>query len=222
MRLPFLSLFMTSPFDGLFEHAEKVKECAWKFQQAIECHFSNDCKSFSEFREEVVKLEHEADSIKRRIRGHLPKGAIMPVDKFQLFMYIREQDHVLDSVKDSLDLISFRTEPGIPEELGKDFAIFIDSVIEPIEKLTLMVSEAKKYFDTFSNKQREIVKDVIHGLRMAEHEADGIEDMIKEKILNMQTDPVTVFQTFRVVEAIGSIADHAENAGDMMRAMIAR
>ncbi len=30
------SMFMASPFDGLQNHAEKVKECAWVFQQAIE------------------------------------------------------------------------------------------------------------------------------------------------------------------------------------------
>jgi len=40
MRIPFLSLFITSPFAGLQEHAEKVRECAWAFQQAIECHAS--------------------------------------------------------------------------------------------------------------------------------------------------------------------------------------
>ena len=27
MRIPFLSMFVTSPFEGLQEHAEKVKEC---------------------------------------------------------------------------------------------------------------------------------------------------------------------------------------------------
>jgi uncharacterized protein Yka (UPF0111/DUF47 family) len=36
MRIPFLSMFITSPFEGLQEHAEKVKECAWVFQQAID------------------------------------------------------------------------------------------------------------------------------------------------------------------------------------------
>ena len=53
MRIPFLSMFMTSPFVGLQEHAEKVKECAWTFQQAIECHFSKECVRFEEFRQEV-------------------------------------------------------------------------------------------------------------------------------------------------------------------------
>ena len=39
---------------------------------------------------------------------------------------------------------------------------------------------------------------------------------------NMDVDPVTVFHIVRLAETIGSIADHAENAGDMMRAMVAK
>ena len=115
MRIPFFSMFTTSPFDGLQEHAEKVKECSWAFQQAVECYISNRCKTFEDLRQEVIKLESEADAIKRRIRGHLPKGTMMPVDKFQLFRYLREQDHVLDSVQDTLDWLSYRKD-GIPAD----------------------------------------------------------------------------------------------------------
>jgi predicted phosphate transport protein (TIGR00153 family) len=222
MRIPFLSLFMTSPFDGLQEHAEKVKECALVFQQAIECHVSKDCKRFEEFREEVIKLESEADVIKRRIRGHIPKGTVMPVDKFQLFRYLKEQDQVLDAVEDTLDWISFRAKPGIPEALEKDIFHLVDAVIEPIEELSRMVVEARKYFKNFSEKQRIVVKDIIRNLRQMEHNADTAEDIIKQKALNMAIDPITVFHTVRLAETIGSIADHAENAGDMMRAMIAK
>jgi len=222
MRIPFLSLFIVSPFDGLQEHAEKVKECTWAFQQAIECHVTDKCQRFEELRQEVIRLEEEADVIKRRIRGHIPKGTLMPVDKFQLFMYLREQDSVLDSVEDSLDWISYRTEPGIPPELEKEFFLLVDAVVDPIEELSLMVSEARKYFKTYSEKQRKYVKDIIRNLRRQEHEADKLEDAIKRKVFNLGTDPVTVFQMVRLAETIGSVADHAENAGDMMRAMIAK
>ena len=221
MRIPFLSLFVTSPFDGLQEHAEQVKECAFVFQQAMECHISKDCKRFEEFREEVNKLESKADATKRRIRGHIPKGTMLPMDKFQLYWYLREQDHVLDAVEDTLDWISFRAKPGIPEALEKDIFNLVDAVIEPIEELSRMVAEARKYFKTFSEKQRTVVKDIISNLRRMEHDADTVEDIIKQKALNMEIDPVTVFHMVRLAETIGSIADHAENAGDMMRAMIA-
>ena len=153
MRLPFFNLFITSPFDELQEHAEKAKECVWAFQQAIECFAAERCKAFEEYLTEVVRLESQADSIKRRIRGHLPVNSRLPVSKFQLFLYLKEQDKVLDSVEDTLDWISYRIMPGIPKELQKDFFLLVDSVIEPIEDLSRMVAEAKKYFETYSDRQ---------------------------------------------------------------------
>jgi hypothetical protein len=85
-----------------------------------------------------------------------------------------------------------------------------------------MVTEARKYFSNFSEDQRVVVKDMIRTLRHYEHEADKLEDAIKEKIFNTIDDAVAVFHLIRLTEIIGSIADHAENAGDMMRAMVAK
>jgi len=225
MRIPiisqFMSRFMASPFEGLQEHAEKVKVCAWAFQQAIECYVSSRCERFEELRQEVIQLESEADVIKKNIRGHLPKGAIIPVDKYELFRYLREQDQVPDAMEDALDLISYRAEPEIPKELEKDFFLLVDTVIDPVEDLSRLVAEARKYFRNFSDPQREVVKAIIYGLAQKEHEADKLEDSLKRKIFKL-TDPVTVFHMVTLTETIGSIADHAENAGDMMRAMIAR
>ncbi|MFZ7127434.1 MAG: TIGR00153 family protein [Desulfobacterales bacterium] len=222
MRIPFLSMFVTSPFDGLQEHAEKVKECAWSFQQAMECHAAQRCENFGTFRDQVNQLEHEADAIKRRIRGHIPKGTLLPVDKFQLFRYLREQDSVLDSVQDVLDWISFRPEPGIPENLVKDFLLLVDAVIDPIDELNRMVAKARAYFRNYSESRRVAVKEIIRSIREQEHKADEIEDTIKGKTFQSGGDPVTIFHTIHLAEIIGSIADHAENAGDMMRAMIAK
>ena len=222
MRIPFLSMFMTSPFEGLLEHAERIKECVWAFQQAMECHITDQCESFEEFRNEVDNLESQADAVKRRIRGHLPKGTLMPVDKFELFRYLHEQDKVLDAVEEALDWISFRSEPGIPDALHKDFFLLVDAVLDPVEEMCRMVAEARKYFSNFAEKQRRLLKDIIRTLRQQEHEADKVEDGIKAKVMNMQIDPVTVFHMIRLAETIGSIADHSENAGDMMRAMLAR
>ena len=222
MRIPFMNMFMTSPFEGVEEHAEKIKECAWAFQQAIECFISKKCKTFEEFRQDVIRLESEADAVKRRIRGHLPLGTLMPVSKFQLFRYLREQDGVVDSLEDALDWISYRSEVGMPAELEKDFFLLVDTVIDPIEELVKMIGEARKYFQTYHPKQRNKVKDIIRNLRKMEHEADLIEDKIKSKVFHLSADPVRIFHLIRLTEIIGSTADHAENAGDMMRAMISR
>jgi predicted phosphate transport protein (TIGR00153 family) len=217
-----MSMFITSPFEGLQEHAEKVKECAWVFQRAIECIIEDRCEDFEHFRKDIDKLESEADAIKRRIRGHLPKGTLLVVDKFEVFRYLREQDKVIDAVEEGLDWLSFRAAAGIPEVLEKDFMVLVEAVTDPIEELSKMVAEARKYFSSFSENQRIVVKDMIHALRQYEHEADKLEDATKEKIFNTIDDAVAVFHLIRLTEIIGSIADHAENAGDMMRAMMAK
>lgn len=222
MRIPFFQMFMTSPFEGLQEHAEKVKECVWVFQQAIECHFAPTCNTFEDFRQEIIQMESEADAIKRRIRGHIPKGTMMPISNFLLFRYLREQDGVLDAVEDTLDWISYRSKPRIPRELEKDFTLLVDAVIEPTEQLSTLVAEAREYFKNYSEKQRQVVKDIIHNLREKENVADKFEDSIKRKVFSMENDGVTIFHLVRLAEIIGSIADHAQNAGDMMRAMLSR
>jgi predicted phosphate transport protein (TIGR00153 family) len=222
MRFPFFKLFRASPLEGLTEHMDKVKECGLAFQEAIECHISNECHRFLELKKTVDDLEHQADAIKRRIRGHLPKGTLMPVDKFELFRYLSEQDNVLDAVQDTLDWLSFRMEPGIPEELHRDLLLLVEAALEAVDELGTMVAEARKYFRTYSEDQRVHVKKLIRSIRQKEHDADLVEDQLKEKIFNTGLDGVTVFHMIRLAETIGAIADHAENAGDMMRAMVAR
>ena len=222
MRVPFFKMFMTSPFEGLQEHAEKVMECALAFQQAMECYFEDKCKTFEEFRQEVTQIESQADVIKRRIRGHIPKETMMPISNFLVFRYLREQDGVLDAVEDTLDWISYRSTKKVPPELKKDFALLVDSVIDPIEVLSTMVAEAREYFKTYSEDQRVKVKDIIRKLRQQEHEADKFEDIIKKKVFNMEADPVAIFHLVRLAEIIGAIADHAQNAGDMTRAMLSK
>jgi predicted phosphate transport protein (TIGR00153 family) len=221
MRFPFRSILVTSPFEGLQNHAEKVRECGWAFQQAIECYISDECQEFDVFRKEVSKMESDADSIKRRIRGHIPKGTRMPVTEYQLFSYLKEEDRVIDAVEDSLNWLSYRAT-RIPEAMEKEIFLLVDAVIEPIEELSRMVSEAKDYFESYSEKQRRIVKDIIHNIKQQEHEADAREDELKVKIFSIEKDPVSIFHLVSLAEKIGSVADHAENAGDMMRAMIAK
>lgn len=213
---------MTSPFEGLQEHAEVIKDCSWAFQEAVECHISYKCSRFDSLRRDIIEMEREADAIKRRIRGHIPKGTLMPIDKFQLFRYLREQDSVLDAMEETLDWLAVRPDAAIPAELHKDIFYLVDTVLDPVEELASMVAEARKYFKTFKEAQRVVVKNIIRTLRLQEREADQAEHTIKAKVFNMDVDPVTIFHIVRLAETFGSIADHAENTGDMMRAMVAK
>lgn len=222
MRLPFLSFIMEPTFHGIQEHAEKVKDCAWIFQQAIECHLDSNCSLFDELRNEVTQLESEADVIKSRIRAYLPHNKLMPVDKGLLLKYISEQDGVLDAVVKTLAWISYRNRECIPEDLHKDFFLLVDAVMDPFEEITKMVTEARTYFQRFSENKRSKVKEIIRTIRLQGHEADKVEEMIIQKTFETVTDPISLFHVIRLAESIGLIADNAEKAGDIMRAMLAR
>ncbi|KPJ67028.1 MAG: hypothetical protein AMJ45_03340 [Syntrophobacter sp. DG_60] len=221
MRIPILALFRKSPFEDLKIHANKVRECTWMFKKAIECYIDKACEEYESLAKEVSRLEHEADAIKRDIRGHLPKGIMMPVDKFELFAYLKEQDKVLDAVQDTLDWLTFRLT-DTPKEVEEDLLALVDKSIEAIELLGPMLDAATAYFRYYNKKDRETVKELIREIRQKEHDADQIEKKAKKTMFNLNIEHISICHFNHVLDKIGEIADHVENAGDMMRAMIAK
>ena len=222
MRFSFFSLFFESPFIKLKNHANKVKECAWMFKRAAQCYVEQDCEEFDKLTEEVAKLESQADELKRNLRNHLPRGIFMPMDKFVLLDCLREQDHVLDDVEEALYWLSFKPMGEIPEELVGDFLHLIDAVIPAIEKLPDMSEQALVYFKSGTEDQRNKLKTIVRDIYQAEKEADHLEHELKKKAFALLKDPVEIYHIVRVVEIIGDICDHAQNASDRMRTMIAR
>lgn len=219
----FLKLFRTSPFGPIVEHAEIMIECGQAFQDAIDAYIADNDDKFEELRLLVDELETKCDMIKRRLRGHLPRGTMMPVDKFQVFRYIREQDGIPDSMEEAVDWLSFRLQPGIPAELQEPFRNFVAFTLEMLEPLYNMTQEAKKYFEeSYSQENRNQIKALIHSMHQYEHEADILEDDLKREIFNNCTDAVSVYHLVRLAEIIGDIADSAQNCGDWMRAMVAK
>ncbi len=220
MRLLISSMFFKSPFEDLQKHADKIKECAQLFREAAVCHIGKEYERFDVLTDQVARLESEADDIKRNIRNHLPRGILMPVDKFQFFDYLREQDKVMDEVEEALFWLSFRPK-AIPDEVAADLLHLVEAVIPPIEKLPVLVTLATEYFKSKSTEQRNKMKSLIRDIRQHEREADHLERDLKFKIFATIKDALVVYHLVRLVEHIGDIADHAQNASDRMRAMIA-
>jgi predicted phosphate transport protein (TIGR00153 family) len=221
MRLLLSSLFYRNPFESLQKHADKIKECAQLFKDAAVCHIEEQCVEFDDLTDQVARLESEADAIKRNIRNHLPRGVLMPVDKFQFLQYLREQDKVMDEVEEALLWLSLRPG-GIPGVLAEDFQHLVLSVVPAIEKLPELVAMATDFFKSRSDRQRKKMKGLIQDIRQEEKEADFLEREMKLRIFREVSDPLAVFHMVRVVEIVGKIADHAQNASDRMRAMIAK
>jgi len=222
MRTAFLKLFRQSPFPGLLKHADIIREVAPIYRDAFMCFLDGDFKEFENLHNKVIILENQGDVVKRNIRGHLPRGVLLPMDKFQLFTYLREQDKVLDSVQNVLHWLSYK-HSCVPEELVDDFLLLIDRSIYSLKAIYPMVSASESYFSNFSEETRDTVKAAIRQIREYEFQSDQVERKLLADLFDYPFErDIMAFHLIRLVEFIGEISNHAENAADMMRAMIAR
>ncbi|MFN3534038.1 MAG: TIGR00153 family protein [Desulfatiglandales bacterium] len=220
MRTKFMFLFFKSPFENLRRHAEVVVSCSSLFEEAFNAHLKEDFATFEALTDKVAELESKADAIKRNIRGHMPKGVLMPVDKFQFFMYLREQDKVLDSIEAALFWLSYRNVK-IESQFAEDFEFLVRLTKKAIDMMLPMMDLAVDYFKTGLKEPRTKLKSIIRDIRQVEHEVDQLERELIKGIFQSAGDPVYLFHMIRLIETISSITDHAQNASDMMRAMIA-
>ncbi|MBW1974838.1 MAG: TIGR00153 family protein [Deltaproteobacteria bacterium] len=222
MRSALLKLFRQSPFPLLLKHAEVVREVAPVFRSAVIAYLDGDMGDFEKYHNQTIMLESQGDSIKRNLRGHLPRGVLLPMDKFKLFAYIREQDKVLDSVQNVLHWLSYHNTK-VPDPIVDDLLLLVDRSLYSLKAVHPMVSAAESYFDSFSEEMRQVVKESIAQIREYEFQSDQVErKLLADLFAYPFENPIEAFHLIRTVELLGDISNHAENAADMMRAMIAR
>jgi predicted phosphate transport protein (TIGR00153 family) len=224
MRMPVGNTLRKSPFEGLYLHAEKVKECIATLDEALRAYCDGNYDEFKVLTQKVAELEGEADQIKGNVRNHLPRFIFMPVDKSDFLMLLREEDKILDYAEDTALWLDFRRTP-IPDSIKKDFIAHADKVVECVEILQKAMQNVRDLLETsFSKKEREQTKVLVHEIHRKEYEADLLERELTKKIfaLESELDPISIFHLVKVVDIIAQIANAAENAGDRIRAMIAK
>lgn len=213
-----------SPFQGLLEHMNKVKECISLLKEGVMKYFDGDFENFHEVAEKVSEIEHEADLIKGNIRAHLPRSVLMPVDKRYFLWLLREQDAILDHAENLAQLLDLR-HTKIPEELRESFKKHMNLVAETVEEMERAVQNVKDLLETsFVKREREETKKYIHNVHRKEWEADQLRYEITAKIYEIEAklSPMDEYHLLKIVDWIDDIADHAENVVDWLRAMIAK
>jgi hypothetical protein len=220
IRIPIISALRKSPFEGLTEHAGKIKECIRIWKLAVTCYAEKKYGEFGKLSEKVKELEHEADLIKGNINAHLPKGIRMPVYKSDFMLCLKEQDSILDYAEDTVVWLGFKTVDldSIKDELLE----LLQKVTETVETLEKVALEIQPFFAKWKAKQRKNMKELLMQVHRQEWESDRLEKKLTKKIFNSNFSAVDVFYITTLIKFIADIANHAENAGDKIRAMIAK
>lgn len=221
MRVPIISSFIGAPFERLVIFCEEILEGMKALNEAVIAYANEDHDHFDIWAKKVCGIEQLADEMKREIRNSLPRGVFMPVDKFQFFTLVRELDQILDRAEDVVIWLSFKRGVVI-KEVKQDLLGLLDASIESVETLFNAVKMTTETFG-FIKKRREDIKQTIREVRHREWESDQIAQCMVRKLFELkETDFVTIHHILTVGRYIGNIADHAENAADIIRAMIAR
>jgi predicted phosphate transport protein (TIGR00153 family) len=223
MRFPRLTGDKSSVFKDIEVHAEKIKECAWSFQQTMECYCSKTCESLEDHRQDILRLTNEAHVIKTGIKNQIAKGKKLPFDGFALMMLLNAQSSIVTAIENAMEWLAFRSgqaDQVIPQIVEKDFFLLFDAVIDPVEELVKLISESRKYFSKKKKKQRETVLNIIAGISKMEMDANKFEDRLKKKIFSLVEDQMTVFHLIRLSEIVASISNQVEIAGDITRVVI--
>ena len=213
-----------SPIEGLLRHMGKIRECISVLKDGLNHYYEGDYENFSSIAKKVSELEHEADLIKGNIRAHLPSSILMPVDKKYFLWLLREQDAILDHAENLVEMLDMR-HTKIPKKLRDLYIKHADKVFQTAEAMENAVGHIRGVLQTsFMGRERGEAKEIIHEVHQKEWEADQVNKEIVRGIYEMENSlkPMDVYHLIKIADWMDDIADHAENAVDWLRAMIAK
>ncbi len=215
-------LFGKSPFDPLYHHMQKVKECVDLVGPLMEALLEGNQVRLEEIAEKIFKAEHESDMVKKYIRNNLPKGIFLPVNRGDILNYLKEQDKIADSAEDLAVLVTLR-KMQVPEELKEELKELVKRVLKTCEIAMFVSSEIKVLAETsFGGSEAEKVMEIIEELKMSEFEADKAQMKLAKKMFSIESklDPVSIMMWMHIFRELGALANHAENVGDQLRMML--
>ncbi|UCC40361.1 MAG: TIGR00153 family protein [Candidatus Aminicenantes bacterium] len=215
-------LFGKSPFEPLYQHMLKVKECVDLVRPLMDAFLNEEDKNVENFAKKIFKAEHEADLVKKELRNRLPKSVFLPVARGDLLRFLKEQDNIADSAEDLAVLVTLR-KTKVPEGLKEELEDFVNKVLETYEMAMRVSSEIKLLAETsFSGTEAHKVMELIEELKVDEWEADKAQMTVAKKLFSIEKelDPISVMMLMNIFKELGTLANHAENAGDQMRMML--
>ena len=221
---PIVALFGKSPFGSLAQHAEAVRTTVELTTPLIEAFLAGERESTLELYQRISKLEHKADNIKNDIRDHLPKSMMMPVDRGDVLMFLREQDHIADRAEDLGVLLTMR-DTGAPKGMHAP-VLALTEACNATAQAWFKVAAALPTLEgaSFAGTEVERMMEQVKTISNLEWEADKRQAEATKIMFDHEPEigAVSVVLWMNIFRALGSMADHAENTADLLRVMLAK
>ncbi|MEJ2128702.1 MAG: TIGR00153 family protein [Woeseiaceae bacterium] len=217
------NIFGSSPVRPLEKHIGIAYLCAKQLNSFFAAAISGDWDTASEVRDEIGRLEHEADDLKKEIRLNLPKSLFMPVPREDLLELLLVQDKIANRTRDVSGIVMGR-KMVIPEAIAEQFQEFVGRNVDAAKQARKSVRELDELFTAgFRGAEVELVAGLIEELDQIETDTDDKQAALRWAVFAIEDDlkPVDAIFLYKVIELTGEIADMAERVGRRLELLLA-
>jgi predicted phosphate transport protein (TIGR00153 family) len=221
---PFVSLFGRSPIGPMQQHIAKAHECAANLVPFFEAVIAEDWARVEEVQQEMVRLEREADKLKKSVRMHLPKSLFLPVPRSDLLELLSVQDKVANRAKDIAGLMLGRCMT-VPHDLQPLMLMYVKRCVDASAQALKAMKELDSLLETgFSGREATLVERMVEELEDIEHDTDRQQVEVRRALFKLEKDlpPVDVMFLYRIIDWVGDVADRAERVGNRLEQLLAR
>jgi len=216
------NIFGSSPVQPLERHIGIAFQCAKQLNGFFAAAVSGDWDKASEFRDEIERLEHEADDLKKEIRLGLPKSLFMPVPREDLLELLLVQDKIANRTKDVSGIVVGR-KMQIPASIADQFLEFVARNVDAAKQARKSVRELDELFTAgFRGAEVELVSGLIDKLDEIETDTDDKQAALRWAVFAIEDtlNPVDAVFMYKVIELTGEIADMAERVGRRLELLL--
>jgi predicted phosphate transport protein (TIGR00153 family) len=186
------NIFGASPVKPLEKHINVAFQCAKQLRGFFAATIKGDWDTAQTYRDEIERLEHEADDIKKTIRLSLPKSLFMPVPREDLLELLLVQDKIANRTKDVSGLVVGR-KLQIPAQIAEQFLEFVDRNIDAAKQARKSVRELDELFTAgFRGAEVDLVTALIEELDQIETDTDDKQAAVRGSLFKIEKslDPI--------------------------------
>ena len=219
-----VGLFAKNPFKPLQAHMEMVMECVALVPDLMEAIVARDEEKIKAIRKEITRTEHEADLVKNELRDNLPRTLFMPVSRSDLLELLHHQDDIADGAEDAAILSDMKLLV-LPEGLGDEVVAYANMCVRAARSAEELVGKLDELLETgFTGPEADEVMKIIARIGQEEWEADKAAFKLLKAILNRADCDtcVDMILWMKLCEALGDIANAAEQVANHLRLLLAR
>ena len=221
---PFVSLFGRSPIGPMQQHIAKAHECAANLVPFFEAVITQDWAEVARVQQDMVRLEKEADKLKKSVRLNLPKSLFLPVPRSDLLELLSVQDKVANKAKDIAGLMLGR-EMAIPAELQPLIRAFVQRTVDASAQALKAMNELDELLETgFGGREAKLVENLVEELDGIEDDTDRLQIEVRRALFKLEKDmpPVDVMFLYQIIDWVGDVADRAQRVGNRLEQLLAR